>query len=378
MLNRWLVIVALAGCVYSGEPVDDPGSTTDSVQDLEEPAPACTARRPTCDPTLQVCDIEQAYTASTSHACAVRGDGALFCWGRQDVGGFADPKLVDSLHPARVALPEPIVDIEVEVNHNCALGDSGTVYCWGSNQVGELGDGTMVARVTPAPVLLPRPAVALRTSLLDGDTGHRTSCAVLDDCSVHCWGIRTFGTGDWRVATPIPVPGLRATQVELVGSMAIALATDGQVWSWGSNFARFIDPTGPSFPPAAPAPRPLTTLTGIVDLSIAQRQACAIDAAGALDCWAGESNLSPSVAITSLDTNDALCGISTAHEAWCWTGSPGFGPRIVSIPQKLPLPAPVRLVTVGSQEGCMVGVDEQIRCWGGGRGPGFRTEMLRD
>src|SRR5688572_19001606 len=38
-------------------------------------------------------------------------------------------------------------------NHSCAIRPNGTVVCWGRNQEGQLGDGTNQRRLTPVPVI---------------------------------------------------------------------------------------------------------------------------------------------------------------------------------------------------------------------------------
>jgi cysteine-rich repeat protein len=75
--------------------------------------------------------------AATSHACARRQDGTVWCWGR-----FYD-------HLTRRRAPEPVqianlVDV-VAISApsdkvSCALRSDGTVWCWGSNRGGLLGE----------------------------------------------------------------------------------------------------------------------------------------------------------------------------------------------------------------------------------------------
>ena len=74
-------------------------------------------------------------------------------------------------------------------DHTCALLQNGEVACWGLNDKGQLGDGTSGAAATAwqaTPSLtaqLPGGRAAVSVS-----AGFKTTCALLDNGSVSCWG----------------------------------------------------------------------------------------------------------------------------------------------------------------------------------------------
>ena len=43
-------------------------------------------------------------------------------------------------------------DGPVEGSHTCALRRNGDLYCWGKNDLGQLGDGTTTNRTSPVRV----------------------------------------------------------------------------------------------------------------------------------------------------------------------------------------------------------------------------------
>jgi alpha-tubulin suppressor-like RCC1 family protein len=95
-----------------------------------------------------------------------------------------------------------VLSIGVGEDHACALRSDRTVWCWGDNRFGELGDGTLTARLTPAKVQGLERVAAL-------SVGSRHACALLDDGTVSCWGqarygeVGTYATDD--VTTPSAV-----------------------------------------------------------------------------------------------------------------------------------------------------------------------------
>ncbi|OQB17944.1 MAG: Regulator of chromosome condensation (RCC1) repeat protein [Parcubacteria group bacterium ADurb.Bin192] len=100
-----------------------------------------------------------------------------------------------------------------ELGHACAIKQDGTLWCWGANYYGQLGDGTTTVRSTPVPVTTLGNQVASLSLGGGNDTyGGGHSCAIKLDGSLWCWGSNFYGMlGDgteFSQSIPIPVyPG---------------------------------------------------------------------------------------------------------------------------------------------------------------------------
>ncbi len=119
---------------------------------------------------------------SLSHVCALRIDGAVYCWG-------SDPTGTGSYATEPVAVGGPaFVNLEAGGHHTCGLTGTGEAWCWGVNAYGELGDGTQDDRPGPTPVRAPTGVVFERLSL-----GGAHTCGLATDGRLFCWGYNEFG-----------------------------------------------------------------------------------------------------------------------------------------------------------------------------------------
>jgi len=88
-----------------------------------------------------------------AHACALRMDGRVSCWGANGSGQLGDNTMVDSNRPVDVMdVPAGVVEVAAGAAHVCLRTMEGHVFCYGRNSVGQLGDGTVDPHGTPQPV----------------------------------------------------------------------------------------------------------------------------------------------------------------------------------------------------------------------------------
>ena len=87
------------------------------------------------------------------HTCALKGDGSVVCWGRNQYGQLGNGTFVDSCEPVLAIEPGGAVAVTAGREHSCAVTGAGSVYCWGENYHGQLGDGTKEHKATAVEVL---------------------------------------------------------------------------------------------------------------------------------------------------------------------------------------------------------------------------------
>lgn len=144
-------------------------------------------------PSRRIVDVASANT----HHCAVLDDGALECFGHEERGslGTGSPRRGDDLSSAPVVdeRGQPLgqaVRVVAAGESSCALMADSSVRCWGANRAGQLGNGNLADQPFASTVSMEGSATPL-TSVIDIAMGGGHACALRADRSVYCWGAVT-------------------------------------------------------------------------------------------------------------------------------------------------------------------------------------------
>jgi len=127
--------------------------------------------------------------AGAAHTCALRSDGAVFCWGLNSRGQVGDGTTANSTRPVSVSgiggtgSLSDVVAISAGKNHTCALKNDHAVLCWGANESGQLGDGTIIDRTTPVEIIA---GATSNTVAISAGGAH--TCVANFNGTVQCWG----------------------------------------------------------------------------------------------------------------------------------------------------------------------------------------------
>ena len=107
-----------------------------------------------------------AIAAGAAHSLALRGDGTVWAWGANSRGQLGDGSTTNRTAPVKSNNGlNNVVAIAAGSEHSVALKADGAVWVWGRNNVGQLGDGTLTNKVSPKLVAgLPSPAIAIAAS----------------------------------------------------------------------------------------------------------------------------------------------------------------------------------------------------------------------
>ena len=99
--------------------------------------------------TLAVVGQVAQVVGGGTHSCALKTDGTVWCWGRNDDGQLGLGDTIDRTTPQAVGGLNDVLQIVAGSKHTCALTASGEVACWGANYSGQLGLGDTTNRTMP-------------------------------------------------------------------------------------------------------------------------------------------------------------------------------------------------------------------------------------
>jgi alpha-tubulin suppressor-like RCC1 family protein len=238
-----------------------------------------------------------------SHACALRSNGAAWCW-----GSTGD----ESLPPQ-----ETFRVVSASGNlHSCGVITDGTVRCWGDDSDDQSSPTTDRFR--------------------DVSAGSRHTCGVRSDGTLACWGDDDDGQ-----TTP---PDGRFRLVSAGDAHTCALAVDGSVACWGS------DRNGQT---EAPAGQYIAVSAGFA-------HSCAVRVDGTAVCWGSDDSDqldAPTDQLVSVSAGyNHSCGLTPDGHPVCW-GHDAYGES--TVPQETFLS-----VAAGYLTTCGVRPDSTITCWG--------------
>jgi hypothetical protein len=266
------------------------------------------------------------------HACVLRNNGGVFCWGNNDAGQLGDGTTSRRELPSPTPALTGVVEITVGQFHTCARRNTGDVYCWGANARGQLGDGGSARRLIPA-------RVTGLTNVVGISAGDLHTCARLTDETVFCWGAGTNGQlGDGTMnnrSTPTLVRMLSGVRgIEAGGSHTCARRGDRRVLCWGANDSGQL---GDGTTTQRLSPTEVPMLNDVEQITVGQSHTCA-RRGGTAVCW-GRNN--------SGQLGDGMM-----------TTTPQSTPRSVTMLTN------VVEVEAGGNHTCARRMDNSVSCWG--------------
>jgi alpha-tubulin suppressor-like RCC1 family protein len=330
--------------------------------------------------------VSVGYSLGFEYACAVKNDGRLFCWGTGHTGQLGAGSIVISSLPVQeYTAASDWFQVSAGAEHACAVKSDGRLFCWGSNSYGQLGNGSN--QDSPVPV-------QEYTSASDWkqvSAGSSHTCALKDNGRIFCWGSGDSGelgnasNSDSSVPVPESTNATNWVQVSAGPNETRAVKTDGRLFGWGysvinvssndnvpvedrtaaTDWIQIFTECGLKKDGRIFCLGPLgndssgffykwvqeeTTASDWVDVSNVSNRTCAIKADGRLYCWGdgveerfevNSSSNSTSIVQENTAANDwtkvanggeATCALKIDNRLFCWgykgsyPGSSNFGP----------------------------------------------------
>ncbi|MEA9357348.1 hypothetical protein SHI21_14070 [Bacteriovorax sp. PP10] len=371
--------------------------------------------------------------STTNHACAILENLKLKCWG---LSGWGELGYSNTTSKGDVAgtMGNALLEVDLGTNaivkmvaigqsHTCALMGDSQIKCWGRNTAGALGYGDNTQRGHTTGTMgaaLTNINLGANVKALQVTAGYDSSCALLDDSTVKCWGLNSYGQlGQTTSADTNSIPASAIVLGEKVLSISsgvysnCAILFSGNVKCWGRNNMGQLGQNNTSnygftgYAMSSLGNINLGTGRTALSIVIGDEHACAILDNSSVKCWgsnsSGQLGLGTSVAkvgnaagdMTGLATVNLgsrkakqlalgtlhTCVLTEIGTVLCWgsnsngqlgvgnttskgTAAADMGTNLVAVDFGAGRFA--TQISAGLQHTCAVLDDSSVKCWGNG------------
>lgn len=328
-------------------------------------------------------------SAGEGFSCAVRDDGASFCWGSNEHGEVGTGSRAASLPPSSLSATLAFASVSAGSGFACGLTIEGAAYCWGNARPDDLAPGP----VPGEPIERRQPVrVAAELTFASLSAGYAHACGVTTSGDAYCWGANDEGQlGDGTTTArerPVRVAtDARFRSVSAGLSHSCGLTTDGRALCWGSRLT-----AGARAPVVQARPTAVGGALRFTSLSAGSLYTCGVSEGGAAYCWGRNEwgNLGDgttrdafepravagghrfrAIAARRTTGRSSTCGVTVDGKALCWgSESEALGRQVIedeSRPGAVGGGLTFRAISVGFSHVCAEAERGGVYCWGDGR-----------
>ena len=185
----------------------------------------------------------KAVSGGVNHSLALKSDGTLYAWGKNDRGQLGIGSTENRTTPQRVGSADDWKAISAGFSHSLALKSDNTLYAWGDNRLGALGNGENGANLTDTSKDKTAPIqIGTESNWQTISANNSYSMALKDTGTLYTWGSNSMGqlgdgtNRDKNEPTPIQEgTNWETISAGLASSLAIKNDGSGTLYTWGYN-----------------------------------------------------------------------------------------------------------------------------------------------
>jgi len=231
-----------------------------------------------------------AVSAGAYYTMAVKADGSLWGWGKNDFGQLGNGAIINHDGYVPESVPSPIyvmsdvTAVSAGVNHTMAIKTDGSLWGWGANWRGQLGDGTTICHTNP---------VHLMDNVTAVSVGYLHTLVICADGNLWTWGGNysgQLGHGDIESHYSYNPKMIMSDVIAISAGHehSTAITADGTLWVWGDNWRGQLGNVH-----LARNHTPAKIMDDVIAVSAGSRHTTAIRADGSL--WEWGDNLPGSI-----------------------------------------------------------------------------------
>jgi len=174
--------------------------------------------------------------AGARHVLAIKQDGTLWSWGKNNGGAVGDNSNVDKSSPTQVGSATNWKYGAADIEKSAAINTDDEAFVWGKNQHGQLGTLNNDRTWRSSPVQVPG-------SWASWAFGDDMGAAIKTNGTLWTFGHNGYGqlgqNNKTEYSSPVQIPGTSWNttiySLSMATSAAAVMQTDGTAWVWGWN-----------------------------------------------------------------------------------------------------------------------------------------------
>ena len=228
---------------------------------------------------------------SNYHACGLRNDGQILCWGNDTYGQLGNAGGGASSSPGVISDVGPWVYVTTGDSNTCGIKTDGSAWCWGNTNNGRNGEGTLTptSLQTPVPISQAGPWVKLTA-------GFDHTCGIKLDGTAWCWGSPSYGKlGLGQVSANIGIPHMIEDVGPWIdidthyGNGTCGIKMDGTAWCWGDDSVYALG-NGTAITADQRTPSMVTDPGPWASITAGRGFTCGIKVDGSAWCWGDDAS----------------------------------------------------------------------------------------
>jgi alpha-tubulin suppressor-like RCC1 family protein len=226
--------------------------------------------------------------AAQTHTCASNAAGEMYCWGYNAEGrtGLGVSSGYTAV-PTKLNIPEAVVQVAVSSNNSYALTASGKIYGMGNFVSASI---TMLPGYSSdqlSPVLLS--SLGSDNIKIEGDNYDTRACVLKSNKSLYCMG-SSPGNGASNSGSGVVSVLTNVADIEMGGGTSCAILSDRSIRCWGDNSNSKHNSTSSTNNWSPRLPDSPSNLANVASISPGTAHACNVSFAGTTRCWGNGSN----------------------------------------------------------------------------------------
>lgn len=328
-------------------------------------------------PTLLLNDVSNVYLSSVDtdtdedFKCALKTNGDLYCFGKNDNGQVGNGTTLDVLEPTKIL--EDVASVVLGMNNACVITTNAKLYCWGLNDKGQIGNNSTTNVSSPTQVLENVRSVNIK---------NKNTCAITLNNNLYCWGNNTNGqVGNASVQNVlVPTKILESIKKIINGNnTSCAITLDNELYCWGKNqYGQVGDNT------SIDKISPVKVLEDVKDVALGNYHTCAVKTNNTLYCFGRNqygqigngttvNQLSPVQVLTNVKSttleNDISCAILSDDTAKCWGRNDyaqvgNMSTENAVLPEEVLEIGTAKKIFLSNATTCVLSTDNNFYCWG--------------